>query len=103
MGQVKKIFKSLSTSQLAMIAVALLVCAGGLYSLVHWRKEADVKTLYTGLAPEDSAAVIQKLKESATDYRLSEVGDVISVPSAKLAEMRLQLAAAGLPRTGRIG
>lgn len=83
--------------------MALLVCGGLLYSLVHWRKEADFKTLYTGLAAEDSAAVIQKLKESGTDYRLSDTGDVISVPTEKLAEMRLQLAAAGLPRTGRIG
>lgn len=103
MAQLKNIFGSLAPRQIAVIAIALLLCAGLLYSLLHWRKEADFKTLYTGLAAEDSAAVIQKLKESASDYRLSETGDVISVPSAKLAELRLQLAAAGLPRTGRIG
>jgi flagellar M-ring protein FliF len=103
MNQVKTIFGRLAPRQMITIAVALLLCAGGLYSLVHWRKEADFKVLYTGLAAEDSAAVIQKLKESGTDYRLSETGDAISVPSAKLAEQRLQLAAAGLPRTGRIG
>jgi flagellar M-ring protein FliF len=103
MNQVKSIFGSLSPRQMATIAAALLLCAGGLYALVHWKKEADFKVLYTGLAAEDSAAVIQKLKESGTEYRLSETGDAISVPSAKLAEQRLQLAAAGLPRTGRIG
>jgi flagellar M-ring protein FliF len=103
MDQLKKLFRNLAPRNLAIIAAALFLCAGGLYWMLHWRKEADFKTLYTGLAAEDSAAVIQKLKESATDYRLSETGDVISVPSAKLAELRLQLAAAGLPRTGRIG
>src|ERR1700689_3219967 len=103
MDQVKNIFGRLSPRQMGTIVAALLLCAGGLYSLVHWKKEADFKVLYTGLAAEDSAAVIQKLKESGTEYRLSETGDVISVPSAKLAELRLQLAAAGLPRTGRIG
>jgi flagellar M-ring protein FliF len=103
MAQIKKIFGNLEPRQIAIIAVVLLLCAGGLYSLVHWRKEADFKTLYTGLAAEDSAAVIQKLKESGTEYRLSDTGDVISVPSTRLAELRLQLAAAGLPRTGRIG
>ena len=103
MNQVKTIFGRLAPRQMAVIAIALLLCAGGLYSLVHWRKEADFKVLYTGLAAEDSAAVIQKLKESGIEYRLSDTGDAISVPSTKLAEQRLQLAAAGLPRTGRIG
>ena len=103
MGQIKGIFGGFSTRQLAMIVIALLVAGGGLTALLHWRKESDFKTLYTGLAAEDSAAVIAKLKESATEYRLSDTGDVISVPSARLAELRLQLAAAGLPKTGRIG
>jgi flagellar M-ring protein FliF len=103
MNQVKTIFGRLAPRQMAVIAIALLLCAGGLYSLVHWRKESDFKVLYTGLAAEDSAAVIQKLKESGIEYRLSDTGDAISVPSTKLAEQRLQLAAAGLPRTGRIG
>lgn len=103
MDQFTKLFKSFSPRQMAGITAALLLSAGLLYSLVHWRKEANFKTLYTGLAAEDSAAVIQKIKESGTDYRLSESGDVISVPADKLAELRLQLAAAGLPRTGRIG
>ena len=103
MDQFRKLFGSLSPRQMAGFAAALLLSGGLLYSLVHWRKEASFKTLYTGLAAEDSAAVIQKLKESATEYRLSETGDVISVPADKLAELRLQLAAAGLPRTGRIG
>lgn len=103
MDQFRNLLKTLSPRQIAGILVALFVCGGFLYALVHWRKEADFKTLYTGLAPEDSSAVVQKLKESGTEYRLSETGDVISVPAEKLAEMRLQLAGAGLPRTGRIG
>lgn len=103
MDQFRNLLKTLSPRQIAGILVALFVCGGFLYALVHWRQEADFKTLYTGLAPEDSSAVVQKLKESGTEYRLSETGDVISVPAEKLAEMRLQLAGAGLPRTGRIG
>ena len=36
-------------------------------------------------------------------FRLSESGSTVLVPSAKLAEMRLEMAAAGLPKSGRIG
>jgi len=43
-------------------------------------KEADFKPLYTGLAPEDAGAIVQKLKESGVDYRLPESGGVVMVP-----------------------
>ncbi|HLI84235.1 MAG TPA: flagellar basal-body MS-ring/collar protein FliF [Bryobacteraceae bacterium] len=102
-----KLLASLTMRQrIAIVAVALAV-AGSLYGLVHWRKEADFKPLFSGLAPEDAAAIVQKLKESGVEYRLSDSlptgpGTVL-VPSARLAELRLSLAAAGIPKTGRIG
>jgi flagellar M-ring protein FliF len=103
MDQLKKILASLSLFQRVAIVVVALAVGGGLYGFAHWRKEADFKPLYTGLAAEDSAAVVQKLKESGVEYRISEAGDSVLAPSAKLAELRLDMAAAGLPKTGRIG
>jgi flagellar M-ring protein FliF len=103
MEQFKRILASLSVRQRIMIVAVTLLVLGGIYSLSNWRKEADFKPLYTGLAAEDSAAVVAKLKESGAEYRLSASGDAVLVPSAKLAEMRLEMAAAGLPKTGRIG
>jgi flagellar M-ring protein FliF len=103
MAQFRKIFSSLTLRQQITIAVVALLSVAGLYYMMHWRKEQDFKPLYTGLAPEDSAAVVQKIKESGREYRISDVGDVISVPSSQVAEVRLELAGAGLPRTGRIG
>ncbi len=76
---------------------------GGLFSLNRWNQERDFKPLLTGLAPEDAGTVTTKLKELGVDYRLADGGSTIQVQSAKLAEMRLQLASAGLPKTGRIG
>src|SRR5690242_4426837 len=55
------------------------------------------------MAPEDAAAVVQKLRESGVEYRLADNGATVLVPSAKQAESRLTLAAAGLPKSGRIG
>ena len=94
---------SLSLRQKVTMVVVGLLVAAAMVGFVRWRKESDFKPLYTGLAAEDSAAVVQKLKEGGAEYRLSETGAVISVPSAKLAELRLEMAAAGLPKTGRIG
>jgi flagellar M-ring protein FliF len=99
----KKILANLSLRQRITIGVVAALVTTGIYALVYWHKESDFKPLFTGLAPEDAAAIVQKLKESGVDYRLPEAGGAVLVPSARVAEMRLNLAAAGLPKTGRIG
>ena len=86
-----------------MIVAVALAAGGGLYALVYWKNEADFRPLVTGLAPEDAAGVVQKLKENGVEYRLPDGGASVLVPSARLAESRLSLAAAGLPKSGRIG
>jgi flagellar M-ring protein FliF len=99
----KKILANLSLRQrYSIVAVALLVGAG-LYAVVRNQREADFKPLFNGLTPEDAAGIVQKLKESGVEFRLPEGGGSVLVPSARLAEMRLNMAAAGLPKTGQIG
>jgi flagellar M-ring protein FliF len=99
----KKLLANLSLRQrLTIVAVAVLA-ATGLWAMVHWQHESDFKPLYTSLPPEDAAAIVQKLREGGVEYRLPESGGSVLVPSAKLAELRLTMAAAGLPKTGRIG
>jgi flagellar M-ring protein FliF len=55
------------------------------------------------LSPEDASLVIQKLKESGTPFRLSANGATVSVPGDRVAELRLEMAGAGVPKSGRIG
>lgn len=103
MDQIRKLIGTLSVKQrVTIIAMAILVIAA-LYGLTRWHTESDFKPLYTSLSPEDAALVIQKLKESGTEYRVSDSGSSVSAPSARVAELRLDLAAAGIPKTGRIG
>src|SRR5690348_17194578 len=98
----KRILANLTTRQRITIAVVALIAAGLLYALVRWQHEADFKPLFTGVAAEDAAAVVQKLKEAGVEYRLPGDGSVLA-PSSRLAELRITMAAAGLPKTGRIG
>lgn len=104
MDQWKKIIGSLSVRQRAMIGVTALAVVLAMVGFSRWRHDADFIPLFTGMAAEDAGAVIQRLKESAVEYRLKEGdGTTILVPSANLAELRLQMAGAGLPKTGRAG
>ncbi|MBI4907221.1 MAG: flagellar M-ring protein FliF [Acidobacteria bacterium] len=101
--QLQRLTGSLSRKQQILILVVAAAVAGGLYYLVHQRQEQDFKPLFTGLAPEDANQVISKLKEANTEYRLGENGASVLVRSARLAEMRLQVAGSGLPKSGRLG
>jgi flagellar M-ring protein FliF len=103
MDQFKKLYASLSLKQKISIGIAALAVVLAIVGLSKWHKEQDFKPLYTGVAPEDAAVIVQKIKESGTEYRLSDTGGVISVPSGRVAELRLEMAAAGLPKSGRIG
>src|ERR1700686_2997430 len=103
MEQMKRLAGVLSVPQRWTILIAAVVVSGGLYGLSRWERESAFRPLYTALAPEDASLVIAKIKEGATEYRLSNNGTTISVPEDKVAELRLDLAAAGVPKSGRIG
>jgi flagellar M-ring protein FliF len=103
MNQIRHLFQSLSRGQRVSILVIALALSVGVFSLVRWQQEKGFETLYRELSAEDAAAVVAKLKEKGSDYRLSSNGATISVPSARAAEMRLEMASVGLPRSGRPG
>jgi len=99
----KELLAKLSIAQRISIAVVALLVGVGLYALIHRQHEADFKPLFTGLGPEDAAGIVQKLKETGVDYRLPEAGGTVLVPSSRLAELRLEMAGIGLPKSGQIG
>ncbi len=99
----KKLLANLSLRQKVSIAVAIITAGAALYALMRWREEADFKPLFAGLSGEDAAAVVQKLKESGTPYRVAESGGTVLAPSARVAELRIVMAGAGLPKSGRAG
>lgn len=103
MDQLRQLIANLTVRQRVTIAIAILAVIGGLLSFSHWNKERDFKPLFSNLAAEDAGEVVNRIRESGVEYRLSDNGSSILVPSAKVAELRLQLASAGLPKTGRIG
>ncbi len=103
MEQLKKLIAALSIKQRIVIVITAIAAIAAMSGLVHWKHESDFHPLFTGMAPEDAAAIVTKLKESSTEFRLSDNGATVLVPAAKLDELRLEMAGAGLPKTGRIG
>ena len=100
--QWKTIWTNLPVRQRVTIGAAIAIVAAAVFGLTKWQHERDFKPLYTGMSAEDAGAVVAKLKESGVEFRVSDDGTV-SAPSSRQAELRLELANAGLPKTGRIG
>ncbi|MGP0075355.1 MAG: flagellar basal-body MS-ring/collar protein FliF [Bryobacteraceae bacterium] len=103
MDQAKKLLLALNPRQLATIAIVAIAVVAGVIGLSRWERESGLRPLYTGLAPEDANAIVQKLHEGGVDYKISGNGSELLVPEDKVPELRLEMAGLGLPKTGRIG
>jgi flagellar M-ring protein FliF len=86
---------------LLLVGLAGAVAAG--VSLVLWTKSPTLTPLYSDLAERDAAAVVTLLEGADVPYRLDATTGAVMVPANRRYELRMQMAAAGLPRGGGFG
>ncbi|MGC4055439.1 MAG: flagellar basal-body MS-ring/collar protein FliF [Paludibaculum sp.] len=103
MNQLRSIYASLTPKQRGSIVIICLAIIAGFFYISRWQHERGFEPLYKELTSEDASAVVAKLKERGVEFRLGEGGTSVMVPSDKAAEMRLEMAGAGLVRSGRPG
>lgn len=82
------------------VVVLTVLCLG---AMVYYSNQVDYGVLFSNMNSEDAAAISAKLKEKKISYQLSPDGRAISVPADKVSELRLEMAASGLPHGGGIG
>lgn len=110
MDKIRQILKQLATFwatlptakrfafvSLSMLALVTTLLVGYIGSQIRY------SYLYTGLETQDAAGIVEKLKTMQVPYQLSANGTAIQVPDERVASLRLELAAAGLPRGGGVG
>lgn len=102
-AQITGIFNSLPRSRkLMLIAVSITVALSiGVFAWIV--NQEDYRVLFSNLSNTDAATISTKLKEKKIPYQISASGDVISVPANKVSELRMELAAAGIPQGGGVG
>ncbi|MGD0132520.1 MAG: flagellar M-ring protein FliF, partial [Bryobacteraceae bacterium] len=103
MDQAKKLLGALTPRQLTTIVIVAIAVVAGVLGFSRWERASGLRPLYTGLAPEDANAIVQKLREAGVDYKIANNGSELLVPEDKVPELRLEMAGLGLPKTGRIG
>ncbi len=77
MGQLQQILAGLNHRQKLSILAAVLCIAGFLFYGVKWNRERDLRPLYSQLEAEDAAAVVDRLKTAAVEYKVQEGGTIL--------------------------
>ena len=103
MNDILGIFNKLAPQQKLMIggiAIFTIILLGVLVSILN---EPNYAVIYSNLAEDDAAKVLEHLNSKKVLYKIEDNGRTIKVPSANLYESRLQLASKGIPNSGIIG
>ena len=86
---------------MAVVGLAALVAV--LVVMAMASRESDYRVLFPGVSEKDGGQIIDRLTQMNVPYRMAESGTSILVPSGRVAELRMKLAAAGLPSAGYTG
>ena len=101
--QLKAIFGSLSPARLLTLFLIVAGSVAGLVFMMNWATQPDYQYLYTNLTQEDAAAIVAQLKEKKVPYTIEANGTAVLVPQAQIYEVRLEMAAQGLPQGSGVG
>jgi len=83
--------------QRVVLVGVLLLCVGAVVVLVNWARKPTFALLYSQLAPEDAAKVVERVKEQKLAYEVRNGGTAVYVPQDQVYALRLSLAGQGLP------
>lgn len=96
-------FKGLSFQQQLLMLIGAALVGGTLWVFVALLGQPKYVTLYSGLRPEEAQALGARLGAKNISHQISPDGSSLLVPEDKLDAARLETAAAGLPRSARLG
>jgi flagellar M-ring protein FliF len=84
-----------------MLGAAAIIAA--MIGLVLWGQKPEYKVLFSNFSDRDGGAIVSSLQAANVPYQFADGGNAILVPADKVHEMRLKLAAEGLPKGGNVG
>ncbi|NNC65330.1 MAG: flagellar M-ring protein FliF [Gammaproteobacteria bacterium] len=84
-----------------LVGLAAAVAVGVASAL--WLRTPSFSPLYTGLVERDVAEIVNVLEGANIPYRLESNSGAVLVPADSKYEVRMEVAAAGLPRGGGFG
>ena len=81
------------------VAAVLSVMSG----VWMWSQSPDYRVLFSNFSDRDGGAIVAALQQSNVPYKFADGGSAILVPANQVHDVRLKLAAQGLPKGGNVG
>jgi flagellar M-ring protein FliF len=103
LDQVSQLIQSPARNRNLLIGFVLLVAMVFFGSLIYWNSQPDFQVLFSNLSQEDAGEMVNKLKEKKIPFQLASNGSSILVSREQVYDVRLALAAEGLPKGGGVG
>lgn len=101
--RLRQFFQGLTLNQRLLLAGGAVLVGGTLWAFVALLGQPKYVTLYSGLRPEEAQNLASRLAAKNIPHQISPDGGTLLVPDDKLDASRLETAAAGLPRSARLG
>ena len=102
-GQADAFLRALSVRQKLLLGGGGVIVLATLLIFVKLLAKPEMKPLYTGMNAVDAQSLAAKLALRKIPYEISGDGGSISVAAEQLDAARLEIAAEGKPRSGRMG
>ena len=101
--KILNLFREMSLYRKIALGVIALMALSGFLTMFIWANKTRFEPAYSSLSRSDAGAIVEKLKESNTPYRLSGDGTTILVPKDQVYDVRLTMAREGIPKGGGVG
>lgn len=102
MNEASDRFKALPNNKKVLFLAAVAAIFAVIVGAVVLNRTPSYKVLFSNISDRDGGQVAASLQQMNVPYQLGE-GGTISVPSDKVYDARLKLAAQGLPKAGGVG
>jgi flagellar M-ring protein FliF len=103
LARLGQFLQGLTLNQRLLLAGGTLLVAATLWGFVVLLGQPKYVTLYSGLRSDEAQTLASRLAAKNIPHQISPDGSSVLVPDDKLDASRLETAAAGLPRSARLG
>jgi flagellar M-ring protein FliF len=102
-GGLRSLLAGFTSGQKTITALALVALLVGGVFFTSWASKPSLVPLFSNLASADAAGITEELASRGTKYQLADGGSTILVPQTDVYQLRLDMAAAGMPTGGDTG
>ena len=103
LSRAREALARLSNKQRIILMVALAAVIALLVTATILFRQSDFRVLFSNIGERDGGAIIATLEQMNVPYRFNDSGNAILVPAQRVHDVRLRLAAQGLPRGSAVG